>query len=132
VKFSTVALGVADPAASERFYVEGLGLPVDSRPLPGLVYLASGATRIALYPAERLAEYAAVEARPAGGTVLALNFDSAEAVDRCFARACAVGGTPLREARRMDWGGWAATLRDPDGHVFELVFAPDDQSPAKS
>lgn len=132
MRFSTVALGVADPAASELFYVEGLGFSVDSRPLPGLVYLASGTTRIALYPADRLAEYAGVPARPPGGVVLALNFDSAAEVDRRFAQACARGAVSLRAPGRRDWGGWAATVLDPDGHVFELVFAPDDQSAAKS
>lgn len=132
MRFSTVALGVAEPAASERFYVQGLGFAVDSRPLAGLVYLASGPTRIALYPADRLATYAGTEARPAGGVVLALNLGDEAEVDRRFAAACAAGGTGLRPPGRLDWGGWGATLADPDGHVWELVCPGDAQSTAKS
>jgi catechol 2,3-dioxygenase-like lactoylglutathione lyase family enzyme len=132
VRFSTVALGVADPADAERFCVEGLGLSVDARPLPDLVYLASGPTRIALYPARELAEYAGTALRPAGGVLLALNLDSSTEVDARFERALARGATPLRRPQRTDWGGYVATLADPDGHVWELVWSERDQSAANS
>jgi catechol 2,3-dioxygenase-like lactoylglutathione lyase family enzyme len=132
MRFSTVALGVADPEVAARFYTEGLGLTVHSRPLPDLVYLSSGPTRIALYPADRLARYAGTEPRAAGGVVLSMDFDTSDAVDRAFEKSCAAGGTALRTPTRMDWGGWAGVVRDPDGHVVELACAPGDQSTAKS
>lgn len=123
MKFSTVALGVSDLVVSERFYVDGLGFAVDSRPQADLVYLASGETRIALYPADRLAEYVGAEARAAGGVVLSLNLSSAAEVDASMQRALSHGGTGLREPGTMDWDGYAATLKDPDGHTWELVWA---------
>ena len=40
-----------------------------------------------------------------------------ETVERCLEH----GGHPLRAPGPMVWGGYAATLRDPDGHVWEVV-----------
>ena len=130
--FTTVGLGVEDLALSERFYVKGLGFVVDSRPTDNLVYLATGQTRIALYPADQLASYAGVERRPAGGIVLALNVSSAAEVTEVLDRAFQNGGTAVREPSKMTWGGFAGTLHDPDGHVWEIVWSDRDQSVAKS
>jgi uncharacterized glyoxalase superfamily protein PhnB len=123
LKFSTVALGVADPATAEGFYCDGLGFAVDSRPRPDLVYLASGETRIALYPARALAMYAGVDARPAGGVVLSVNVESAAEVDRLIGRCLDHGATEARAPGPMDWGGYAGCVQDPDGHVWEIVCA---------
>ena len=123
MRFSTVALGVSDLLVAERFYVQGLGFAVDSRPQADLVYLASGETRIALYPADRLAEYVGAKTRAPGGVVLSLNLSSEAEVDSSMQHALAHGGTGLREPGTMDWGGYAATLKDPDGHMWELVCA---------
>ena len=60
MRFSTVALGVADLERSIAFYTDGIGFAIASRPQPDLVYLASGETRIALHPADQLAAYAGV------------------------------------------------------------------------
>lgn len=124
MRFSTVALGVADLERSERFYVEGLGFAVDSRPQTDLVYLASGETRIALYPATKLASYTGADTSPPGGIVLSLNLNSRNEVDGLVTRCLDRGGSALRAPGSMSWGGYAATLRDPDGHVWEVVFAP--------
>ena len=123
MKFSTVALGVSDLSRSIEFYVEGLGFAIDSRPQPELVYLASGPTRIALYPAGELATYAGVPESPSGGFALSLNTDSAAEADAVIAKCLDHGGSALREAGPMDWGGHAGTVRDPDGHVWEIVWA---------
>jgi predicted lactoylglutathione lyase len=123
MKFSTVALGVADLGAAERFYAEGLGLAIDSRPQPDLVYLASGETRIALYPAKALADYAGVVERPAGGVVLSLNVESPEEVEAILDRCVRAGGELIRPGGHMEWGGHAGTVADPDGHVWEIVCA---------
>lgn len=121
MKFSTVALAVEDLDRSLAFYTQGFGFTVDSRPQEDLVYLASGETRLALYPAGKLASYAGTGATPPGGVVLSLNLGSAAEVDGTMARCLEHGGHPLRAAGPMDWGGYAATLRDPDGHVWEIV-----------
>ena len=123
MKFSTVALGVEDLDRSIEFYVDGLGLAIHSRPQPDLVYLSSGETRIALYPAEELAAYAGVPVCAPGGVVLSLNVEPATVVDELIARCLDHGGSAIREAAPMDWGGYAGTVSDPDGHVWEIVCA---------
>ena len=130
--FTTVGLGVEDLARSETFYVTGLGFAVDSRPTDDLIYLATGQTRIALYPADQLASYAGVERRPAGGVVLAMNVSSAAEVSRILERARLNGGSVVREPAQMPWGGVAGTLLDPDGHLWEIAWSQRDQSTAKS
>lgn len=123
MRFSTVALGVNDLDRSLEFYTAGLGFDIDSRPQENLVYLASGETRIALYPAQELAEYAGTSAARPGAVVLAINVDAAEEVDNVVRRALAMGGTSLKAPGPMDWGGHAGTVGDPDGHVWEIVWA---------
>ena len=121
MKFSTVGLGVDDLERALEFYLEGLGFRVDSRPQKDLVYLASGETRIALYPATALAEYAGVAPAPAGRVILSLNVETCADVDEITDRGLDHGGNTLRPAGPMDWGGYASTLADPDGHVWEIV-----------
>lgn len=128
--FSTVGLGVTDPARALTFYTQGLGFEVQCRPLEGLVYLATGPTRLALYPVDQLARYAGAALQPGSGVVLGLNLDTHELVDLVFARACAQGGTGLRPPAVMDWGGYAGTVADPDAHVWEIACS--GQSVAKS
>ena len=123
MRFSTVALGVADLERSIAFYTDGIGFAIASRPQPDLVYLASGETRIALYPADQLAAYAGVEAAPPGGVVLSLNLSSAAEVDAVIARAVSSGGVELRQPGANDWGGHAGSVKDPDGHLWELVWS---------
>jgi predicted lactoylglutathione lyase len=121
MRFSTVALGVENLERALRFYLEGLGFAVDSRPQDDLVYLASGETRLALYPAAALADYAGVKPSPAGAVILSLNVDESAEVDEITARCLARGGATLRTPGPMSWGGYASTLRDPDGHCWEIV-----------
>jgi predicted enzyme related to lactoylglutathione lyase len=41
-------------------------------------------------------------------------------------RALTGGGVPfLRPPERERWGGWVATLQDPDGNVIQLFQFPD-------
>jgi predicted lactoylglutathione lyase len=130
--FTTVGLGVNDLTVSTRFYVTGLGFEVDSRPADHLIYLATGQTRIALYPADQLARYAGVELRPAGGIVLALNVRSEAEVTGTVDRALLNGGSLAQGPAPTQWGGFAGTVFDPDGHVWEIVWSQRDQSVAKS
>ena len=34
------------------------------------------------------------------------------------------GAMILRAPGRMDWGGFAGSFRDPDGHVWEIAMNP--------
>ena len=124
VHFSTVALGVDDVDRALNFYGEAFGLEVQAR-YGQLVYLATGSTRLALYPRTALAAYAGVEPAPTdAGVLLSLNLDSRTAVDRSLRGAIEAGAVLSRPAGRFDWGGYGGCVRDPDGHLWELVHAP--------
>ena len=59
-----------------------------------------------------------------GGTTLAKNFRTREAVDTAFAHALGAGATLLKEPVEADWGGYSGYVADPDGHPWELAFNP--------
>jgi catechol 2,3-dioxygenase-like lactoylglutathione lyase family enzyme len=125
---SIVTLGVADVARSEAFY-RSLGWQTVVAADDGLRVFSTAGARLALYPRDKLAEDAGSPAgapAPEGfrGIALALNLDDEAAVDRAIALAVAGGGTVLRPARKMEWGGYSGYVGDPDGHAWEIACNP--------
>lgn len=43
-----------------------------------------------------------------------------------YARLSAAGVEFIREPEREHWGGWVATLKDPDGNVLQFLQFPDE------
>jgi predicted lactoylglutathione lyase len=125
LRVSVVTLGVEDLARSRRFYEEGLRAPVRES-ASGVVYLELSGVRVALYPRPPLAEYLGLdpELTISQGTVLSWNLASREEVAAVLSRAGIAGARILRPPREMDWGGFAGSFLDPDGHVWEVVFNP--------
>ena len=88
--------------------------------------MATGPIRLALYPRKDLASYVEVDELSATSpTVLSLQFPTREDVDRTVERAVAARAHVTRAAAPFAWGGYGACLRDPDGHLWELVHTPD-------
>lgn len=126
-RISIVTLGVADLARSRAFYRDGLGLP--ERPAEadaGIAFLPLGALLLALYPLDALADD--VGCAPTGGgfrgITLAHNVSSAEAVDALLAQAVRAGGTLVKPAQKVSWGGYSGYFADPDGHLWEVAWNP--------
>ncbi len=88
--------------------------------------LADG-LKLALWPRVSLAREAGVELGPRSPTELSLghNVRSAADVDAAYGRALAAGASGVKEPHPTFWGGYAAYVQDPDGHLWELVFNPD-------
>lgn len=127
--FSTVTLPTDDLERAIAFCTTALGLEVDAR-YGDLVYLATGPIRLALYPRKDLASYVGVDALDrSSSTVLSLQLASRGDVDRTIERAVAARAHLTRAAAPFSWGGYGACLRDPDGHLWELVHAPDRAAP---
>lgn len=40
-------------------------------------------------------------------------------------QARAAGASIVKEARDTFWGGYGGYFRDPDGHLWEVVWNPD-------
>lgn len=122
---SVITLAVADVDAALTFYRHGLGFQTGA--VKGdVTYLDTGGTWLCVYPREKLARYAGVESEGDGfsGVTLSSNVNSVEAVDDMLARAAAAGAEIVRPAAQIDWGGYTGWFRDPDGHLWEVVFNP--------
>ena len=53
-----------------------------------------------------------------------MNVGSETAVDRALAHAVDVGGVLVKAAERVERGGYSGYFADPDGHLWEVAFAP--------
>ena len=127
--FSIVTLGVTDLARSARFYAD-LGWEQRGALADGIVWFKTSGSWVGLFGHDALAEDAALAAVPVDdlpafrGSTLAINLASENAVDLAFARVLEVGGRIVKPAERLSWGGYSGYFADPDGHLWEIAFAP--------
>jgi predicted lactoylglutathione lyase len=124
---SLVTLGVADVAASTRFY-QALGFELSSASVGGEVsFFRTAGGVLAVWGADELAADAQVPAESrtgSRGVSLAVNVASAAAVDEALAHAQTSGATVTRPARTVEWGGYNGYFTDPDGHLWEVAYNP--------
>jgi uncharacterized protein len=125
-RMTIVTLGVKDVAKAVRFYRDGLGWPLSS--VSGgdfaIFPLATG-TALALYPRESLAADAKVKDPGGfGGVTLAQNVPSKEEVEAALSQAVKAGAKLLKKAADTEWGGYSGYFADPDGHPWEVAWAP--------
>jgi predicted lactoylglutathione lyase len=124
---SLVTLGVADVAASTRFY-ETLGFPLSSSSLPGEVsFFRTAGGLLGIYGADALAADARLEPGSATGfrgATIAMNLASRAAVDEAITAAENAGARVLKAPQETEWGGYHAYFADPDGHAWEIAHNP--------
>ncbi|MET0695386.1 MAG: VOC family protein [Propionibacteriaceae bacterium] len=127
-RLSFVTLGAHSVSLLRTFYT-GWGW----HELPGaeedFVQYDAGGTRLALYSLERLRDEAAPGAplpSPGewNGITLAINVDSATAVDEAHRAALAAGGRLVASPVKRDWGGYSGYLADPEGNRWEIAWLP--------
>jgi uncharacterized protein len=137
-KVDVVTLAVADLERALAFYRDGLGLPckgITGDQWPGDDENAAGAVAmfhldgglvLALYPRSQLAKDADVVPPPptTGGFSIGHLVSSREEVDALLARAEAAGATLPAPARERPWGIYSGYFRDPDGHLWEVIWNP--------
>ena len=125
-KLSLVTLGVADVAASRRFY-EGLGFRAAGGDAEGVAFFDMNGVLLAVWAREDLAKDSDVD-MPAGSghprISLAINLASEAAVDAAMAFAAQRGGRVTQPARKVFWGGYAGYFADPDGFLWEIAYNP--------
>lgn len=124
-RLSLVTLGVADVGRSRAFY-EALGLRPAAFDSPGVAFFDMNGVILAVFGREALAEDANVMAEGQGfsGIALAINVDSAAAVDEVLASVAARGARITQPARTVFWGGYSGYFRDPDGYLWEIAHNP--------
>jgi uncharacterized protein len=125
---SLITLGVRDVPAATRFYRD-LGFELSGASVEGEVsFFHTAGSLLALWGAADLRRDAAAESAPPPGAFrdvsLAINVDSAAAVDAALARAADAGARIARPAEATDWGGYNGYFTDPDGHLWEVAHNP--------
>ena len=138
-RISVITLGVDDLERSLRFYRDGLGFPTDG--IVGtefehgaVVFIdLEGGGRLALWPRTSIAHDTGLTLTPGSPTdfTLARNVSSQKEVEALFERARRAGAAVIKAPARTFYGGYAAYIQDPDGHVWELAWNPawEDVSP---
>lgn len=125
-RLNIVTLGVQNLPESRAFYKNVLDWEPAAGSDENIVFFNHGGVILALYPLDKLAEDAEIPANRSGfsGVTLAINQDSKEAVTAVFEQAVKNGAKVLVEPRDTFWGGYDAYFADPDGHSWEIAWAP--------
>lgn len=123
-RVTLITLGVKDLDAARAFYAS-LGWRQHSGADDVAFYQMHGCV-LGLFG---LADLAADQGRPdaalgTGAVTMAQNFRTEAEVDQAFADAVAAGGKPLKQPRKVFWGGYSGYWSDPDGHVWEVAMNP--------
>ena len=132
-RISVLTLGVADLERSLSFYRDGLGLPtqgiVGQEFEHGAVafFDLSGGLKLALWAQADIAHDTGLPMRPVSPTALTIghNVMRREEVAGIMQAAVRAGAEEIKPAQDTFWGGHAGYFRDPDGHLWEIVWNPD-------
>jgi len=137
-RIDVITLAVDDLERALAFYRDGLGLES-----PGVIgtefggdettpagaaamFELQGGLVLALYPRAELAKDASVPLGPPAtgefsiGHAVATKAD----VDAVLARADAAGATVTGPPYERPWGIYSGYFRDPDGHLWEILWSP--------
>lgn len=122
---SFITLGVQDLARSRDFY-RSLGWCESRSSKAEIAFFDLGAFVFALFQRDALAEDAGVPPAGAGfrGFTLSHNVESEAAVVQTLDEAVAAGGSLVRQAEKVFWGGYRGYFADPDGFLWEVCFNP--------
>jgi uncharacterized protein len=137
-RLDVITLAVADLEAALAFY-RRLGL--ESKGVVGTewsdeetgangaiaMFRLEGGLLLNLYPRADLAKDAAIPVGPpqSGEFSLAQLVRSRERVDELLEQAAAAGAT-VTPAHDRPWGIYSGYFRDPDGHLWEVIWRPDE------
>lgn len=137
-RIDVVTLAVNDLERALAFYRDGLGLQSqgvigtqwagDEQTPAGAtaVFELEGGMMLAIYPRSELAKDANVtEGPPKTGEFSIGQLVSSRAdVDAVLSQAQAAGATLTDEAHERPWGIYSGYFRDPDGHLWEVIWNP--------
>jgi predicted lactoylglutathione lyase len=124
-RISIVTLGVADVARSVRFY-EALGWQRASASMDEIAWFRTADTWLGIFGLDDLAADANLQGATRGGfggITLAINVESADAVDEALTEAVAAGASLLKPGIDLPFG-YGGYFADPDGHAWEVCWNP--------
>jgi uncharacterized protein len=127
-RISVITLGVRDLVRAIHFYRDGLGFQTQVEHGAPIAFFTTSGTRLALYPLTSLAAYVGsqppLESGRFGGITLTHFVRTKKEVAEVLASAAQAGGKIVKPAQDVFWGGHAGFFSDPDGHCWEVAWAP--------
>jgi uncharacterized protein len=137
-RINVITLAVGDLDRALAFYRDGLGLdspgivgaefPGDAESPAGAVAMfeLDGGVILAVYPRTELAKDARVPlgVPKTGEFSIGHIVSSKGEVDAVIAQAKAAGATVTDEPHDRAWGIYSGYFRDPDGHLWEIIWNP--------
>jgi uncharacterized protein len=137
-RVDVITLAVSNLDRALAFYRDGLGLdspgvvgtefPGDDNSPAGAVamFQLQGGLILALYPRAELAKDANVPLGPPkpGEFSIGHAVASKEDVDSVVKQAKAAGATLTDDPHDRPWGIYSGYFRDPDGHLWEIIWNP--------
>ena len=137
-RIDIITLAVADLERAHVFYRDGLGLKSggvigtefvgnDVSPAGAVaLFELQGGLLLCLYPRTELAKDATVELGPpkTGEFSIGQAVASTAEVDAVLAQAEAAGATLTGPPYDRPWGIYSGYFRDPDGHLWEILWNP--------
>lgn len=131
-RISVLTLGVANLERSLAFYRDGLGLPTE-----GIIgrefehgavafFELSGGFKLAIWAQDDIAHDTGLPKSPPSPTAFTIGHNVAhrEEVDEAMDQAAGAGAQIVKSAEDTFYGGYAGYFRDPDGHLWEVVWNP--------
>ena len=137
-RIHVITLAVDDLERALAFYRDGLGLSTkgivadehvgSETEAAGaiVIFELAGGLLLTLYPRTELAKDAHIPPSPPASGEFSIGHivsDRAD-VDALLSRARAAGATPTDEPRERPWGIYSGYFRDPDGHLWEVIWNP--------
>ena len=137
-----ITLAVGDLDRSLAFYRDGLGLEttgvvatefVDEETNASgaiVIFRLKGGVVLALYPRSELAKDADIPVGPpkTGEFSIGQLVESSAEVDVVLAQAEQAGATLTGRPHDRPWGIYSGYFRDPDGHLWEIIWNPPDEN----
>lgn len=127
---SAILLGVKDMERSKRFYTEGLGWKVQDDWKISVFFVPHGGSIVGFYGRDGLADMVGVKPDGAGFSGVVFNYvvRSEDRVDAILNEAQKAGGTILKPAAKLQWGGYGGTFADPDGYIWNIGYSEQGQN----
>ncbi len=131
-RISVLTLAVADLDRSLAFYRDGLGLPTEG--IIGREYEhgavaffeLSGGLKLAIWAQDDLVYDSGLPKQPISSSAVSIghNVSSREEVDDVMEHARRAGAEVVKPAPETFFGDYGSYFRDPDGHLWEIVWNP--------
>jgi uncharacterized protein len=113
---SSILLGVNDMERSKRFYTDGLGWTIQNDYKISVFFVPHGGSIVGFYRRD---------GSGFSGVVFTYVVRSQDRVDEILDQATKAGGTILKPAGKLRWGGYGGSFADPDGYIWDIGYSAE-------